>query len=922
MQSDFRFIDDRLAKFQLGSFNNPLFLRHNLARTLLTREGVKARLELKGYEADEIEKLVTYVTTEARIVFLTLVYLECLEHIKTLQDGGFTDQDLPVYERDREIDGNKEVFSWNAQRCPVVWSCFASLSARKQQNFCMDQWKFLAPNFKKANFPCQTIKDERPLPLMPAEGAPPTGGHFGMVTKALIPVEHQDYIDLNGRGDYPVAVKILAIREEGIDDHRLDYFFDREAKTLKAMSYLGTPHLIKFLLAFKQGIRGENNTFEVKTRGFLFPWASGGNLSSFWMKESPRGQLDMLKWHLYQLRGLADAIMKLHALHTRHGDIKPANILLFDNLQPGQRTLVIADVGLAKVHEYYTRQRLDPTTTTHASTMQGPPETSDAETKFSRKYDVWSFGCVLFEFLVWAAFPKADYKKFLEVFIKQKPPTQIALWVQTPEGKDLHSEVWKKAEELRDILKQHDSAVPSQLKPVLKQLLELVMTRLLVIDVEKDKRYLKEPRADSKEMSAEMNKICNKRVLGNYTHSAPDLNGLTRTDSSDAAQGLVNLSLSRNETSKLQDQWEDVTDNEVARRIATQLNWAPPASDTEPSLPICDQCNTIDFRSRKIHISCDLDTMRHERCTLCKLLYNTLFRTSVSKRKSFHLFRTGSTLRVSHLQSALTLYSGINLSPYAQVGLPQIPIAGSAQEFALLGEFIRLCNDTHNCTSQQRDGARIYGLPTRLIDVGEGDNARVHLIVKPSTSLVDITSGRYAALSHCWGDFSKNSESCLLKENLQSFQNRIAVEKLPKMFQDAIKATRGLKLRYLWLDSLCIIQDDGGDWASEAKRMEDVYCSAYVTLAASSAKSVYEGFLDRSSRRQWSRVPDTPDGPLYVAEMIDDFQTDVEKAVLSTRAWVLQERALSRRTIHFTSTQVYWECGQGVHCETLAQLRK
>lgn len=137
------------------------------------------------------------------------------------------------------------------------------------------------------------------------------------------------------------------------------------------MSYLGTPHLIKFLLAFKQGIRGENNTFEVKTRGFLFPvsimtvaisvpvipssvvlallddtlttfgtskadsknkWASGGNLSSFWMKESPRGQLDMLKWHLYQLRGLADAIMKLHALHTRHGDIKPVRywgLLLF-----------------------------------------------------------------------------------------------------------------------------------------------------------------------------------------------------------------------------------------------------------------------------------------------------------------------------------------------------------------------------------------------------------------------------------------------------------------------------------------------------------------------------------------------------------------------------------------------------------------
>lgn len=67
----------------------------------------------------------------------------------------------------------------------------------------------------------------------------------------------------------------------------------------------------------------------------------------------------------------------------------------------------------------------------------------------------------------------------------------------------------------------------------------------------------------------------------------------------------------------------------------------------------------------------------------------------------------------------------------------------------------------------------------------------------------------------------------------------------------------------------------------------------------------------------------TPAGaPLYLAEDVDNFRADVENSILSSRGWVLQERALSRRTIYFTSTQVYWECGNGVICETLAQPRK
>ncbi|KAH8768430.1 hypothetical protein F5883DRAFT_604133 [Diaporthe sp. PMI_573] len=111
---------------------------------------------------------------------------------------------------------------------------------------------------------------------------------------------------------------------------------------------------------------------------------------------------------------------------------------------------------------------------------------------------------------------------------------------------------------------------------------------------------------------------------------------------------------------------------------------------------------------------------------------------------------------------------------------------------------------------------------------------------------------------------------------------RFLVEQLPPTFQDAIRVTREIGKRYLWIDSLCIIQGDDGDWATEATKMETVFKNAYL--------------------------PNSSHGKVYVCTFIDDFPGDVEEGVLNKRAWVLQERALSRRTIHFTTRQTYFEC--------------
>lgn len=191
--------------------------------------------------------------------------------------------------------------------------------------------------------------------------------------------------------------------------------------------------------------------------------------------------------------------------------------------------------------------------------------------------------------------------------------------------------------------------------------------------------------------------------------------------------------------------------------------------------------------------------------------------------------------------------------------------------------------------------------------------------------------GRYIALSHCWGKLgpSEKGKFCTYICNINKRRESIDWGNLPKTFQDAVTVTRELGVRFLWIDSVCIIQPHNGcsnkcgklkDWDRESKRMESYYSSAYCTIAATSARDSTEGFLGPRPARRCVWFPGTLNNPLYVCETIDDFRSDVEEGALSQRGWTLQERALSRRTIHFTANQTYWECGDGIKCETLTTI--
>jgi hypothetical protein len=106
------------------------------------------------------------------------------------------------------------------------------------------------------------------------------------------------------------------------------------------------------------------------------------------------------------------------------------------------------------------------------------------------------------------------------------------------------------------------------------------------------------------------------------------------------------------------------------------------------------------------------------------------------------------------------------------------------------------------------------------------------------------------------------------------------------------------------------------------KRLQDVYSGAYCTIAATSAVDSKAGFLERSVCSDYIHIQNTSGRQFYLCMEVDDFGNDVDNAPLNKRAWVLQERVLSRRTIQFSANQVYFECGDGVWCKSLTKLRR
>jgi Heterokaryon incompatibility protein (HET) len=161
----------------------------------------------------------------------------------------------------------------------------------------------------------------------------------------------------------------------------------------------------------------------------------------------------------------------------------------------------------------------------------------------------------------------------------------------------------------------------------------------------------------------------------------------------------------------------------------------------------------------------------------------------------------------------------------------------------------------------------------------------------------------------------------LKKNNFELFRNRVPEKALSKTFEESIIIARELGFPYIWIDSLCIIQDDPEDWVRESGMMSSVYGCSSINIAASGALDGSLGcFFDRPST--WRcQVQIEMEGQLCRYECLPSamYYRSISSMPLLRRGWALQERLLAPRTLHFTSTQLFWECHHKVACESFPE---
>ncbi|CCF34787.1 TOL [Colletotrichum higginsianum] len=223
-------------------------------------------------------------------------------------------------------------------------------------------------------------------------------------------------------------------------------------------------------------------------------------------------------------------------------------------------------------------------------------------------------------------------------------------------------------------------------------------------------------------------------------------------------------------------------------------------------------------------------------------------------------------------------------------------------------------------------------MPTRVLDIGAANDPWPPLQIRViQTNTISDEARKYMTLSHCWG---KEAFVTLTVERFDKFTN----DGIPwsnsssgngissnQNFIDAIKITQKLGIRYLWIDSICIIQEDEEDWAVEAKIMHKVYRYSYCNLAAVDSKNCLGGLF---RGRKHGVLPATYDprgsshrlsGRKWRILTSDLWDKDLLGSPLYTRGWVFQERMLSPRLLQFGHSQLFWDCATISACEALPE---
>lgn len=268
--------------------------------------------------------------------------------------------------------------------------------------------------------------------------------------------------------------------------------------------------------------------------------------------------------------------------------------------------------------------------------------------------------------------------------------------------------------------------------------------------------------------------------------------------------------------------------------------------------PVCEICHNLNSYHREISMSYTKVLQNRGHCTTCDIILAGVWRFFPPKDTTSDFFipwrryRRGDeiTLKWDRYDKTLQVETGDvhthwpSLSFYCfgkgpdllMLSSPKAHIDDTRSEASLhwMQSWIMKCTTEHEHCNKSEPQT----LPDRVLDLGLSEDSTIKLLDTQNQL------GYYACLSHRWGPIQPLRT---LKENKESFESGIPIEALPKTFQEAVSICRRLSLRYLWIDTLCIVQDSNEDKQRQLPKMASVFENCLLTIAATKASGHQEG---------------------------------------------------------------------------------
>jgi len=271
-----------------------------------------------------------------------------------------------------------------------------------------------------------------------------------------------------------------------------------------------------------------------------------------------------------------------------------------------------------------------------------------------------------------------------------------------------------------------------------------------------------------------------------------------------------------------------------------------------------------------------------------------------------------SSGKQSHIRAVIKILTLLGADPVSALPVWKTPATTFDEKLATIQSWMQECHsrDGHS------DCKPVPYAPLRLIAISPDDRP-LKLVRRDST----INPTKYAALSYCWG---KSLQLRTTKATLSRFTEEIPSELIPKTWTDAIHIAQALRIPHIWIDALCIVQDDEAEWEHEAGHMSEIYQGSALTIAAVQSADSFQGcFPSNADGLENGELffRTRPDGLNGRSNLVRFYRNDIRNSTangtaISNRGWTLQEQLLSPRLVHCMQPEIHWQCRAGYQTQS------